>query len=153
MSELIDENLRNKINEEKTIKVIATEGKDNVLHVVFKSSIHAREDGLLEFYELIESSQNNKNLVYSIWHDKEVKISILTKNKESYEIGGTVKRAIVAGAEFEKAYQKVIEDGYKDLSTVWLITPKTIKDTSLIKRADEEEKLHPVFTHLDRLAK
>ncbi len=153
MSDLIDDSLREKINSDDTIKVLATESKDGILHVVFKSSIHAEENGKIIFYELIESSQNNKNLVYSIWHDKEVKISILTKDKESYEISGIVKRAIVAGKEFEEAYQKVIEDGYKDLSTIWVIEPTEVKNTSLAKRAKEEEALHPVFTHLDRIAK
>jgi hypothetical protein len=66
MDIFIDKELADKINAPDTIKAVATVSKDGIPHVVFKGSIKVAEDGRIEFYELIESSKNGKNLVYSI---------------------------------------------------------------------------------------
>lgn len=153
MSKIIDNELKTLINDPSTLKVIASENVDGELHVVFKQSMHVNEAGDLEFYEIIESSQNNKNMVNSIWFDKQVAINILTADKRSFEIKGLVKKAVVAGAEFEKIYTQLTDKGYYDLSTIWRIEPLSVEEKTFSKREEEEKEAHPHFRHLDQLLK
>lgn len=154
MSEVISEELRNIINDPETLKVIASVSVDGDIHVVYKQSLHVNDEGLLEFNEIIESSQNNKNMVNSIWFDKEIAINVLSKDRRSFEIKGVVHKAYIAGAYFEEVYRKVTEElGCYDLSTVWTIKVKSASEKTFAKRAKEEEQLHPSFRHLDRLVK
>lgn len=151
MSLILNEEVKNIINDPSSLKVIASENVDGELHVVYKQSLHVNENGLLEFYEIIESSQNNKNMVNSIWYDKPVAINILSADRRSFEVKGIVQKAYVAGAYFEKKYKELTEKGYYDLSTVWTITIESIEEKTFAKRAKEEEEAHPHFRHLDRL--
>lgn len=140
------------INSPDARKVLATVGKDGIPHVTFKGSFHVTEDGLLEFYEFIESSQTNKNLVYSLWFDKTVAVNVYLEG-ESFLIKGKVDRALVAGREFEKHYNLIQEKKKIDLSTVWKIIPTEIKEESFEKRRKEEAENHPILRHLDMLTK
>lgn len=139
------------LNHPDSIKVLATTDKEGNPHVVFKGSIRAGENGFITYYELIETSQTNKNMVNSIWFNKQIAISVFG-NGVSYQIKGIPYRAIIAGQEFEEAYRQVrahSEDG--DLSAVWLIEPLQVIEESFRKRKEEEEKAHPILKHLDRL--
>lgn len=154
MSQVISEELRNIINDPESLKVIASVNVDGEIHVVYKQPLHVNNDGLLEFNEIIESSQNNKNMVNSIWYDKEIAINVLTKDRRSFEIKGVAHKAYIAGAYFEEVYRKVTEEiGCYDLSTVWTIEVKSVEEKTFAKRAKEEEELHPTYRHLDRLLK
>lgn len=139
------------LNDSDSIKVLATTDKEGNPHVVFKNSLHVREDGYLVYWELIETSQTNKNMVNSIWFHKEVAITV-RKGTVSYQIKGVPYRAIIAGHEFEEAYKQarnISKD--TDLSTVWLIEPTQVIEETYEKRRNEEEKEHPILQHLDRL--
>ena len=139
------------LNDADSIKVLATNDKQGNPHVVFKASLHADEDGYISYWELIETSQTNKNMVNSIWFHKQVAISV-QKDGKSYQIKGVPYRAIIAGQEFEEAYVKarsILEDA--DLSTVWLIEPTQVIEETYQKRKQEEEEAHPILQHLDRL--
>lgn len=153
MSEIINEELKEIINAPDSLKVIASVSVDGELHAVYKQSLHVNEDGNLEFYEIMESSQNNKNMVNSIWFERPVVINVLSKERRSFEIKGVAYKAYVAGAYFEKVYTKLTDKGYYDLSTVWVIKPENVQEKSFAKRAEEERKAHPHFRHLDRLLK
>lgn len=50
-----------------TLKAIATTNHEGVPHITYKESLHI-EDGYIVFYDLIQSSQTNKNLVDAIWY-------------------------------------------------------------------------------------
>lgn len=153
MSTVINDELKTLINDPSSLKVIASVNVDGELHVVYKQSLHVTEDGLLEFYEIIESSQNNKNFVNGIWFDKQVVINVLTADKRSFEIKGNVLKAYVAGAYFEQKYTEVIDEGYYDLSTVWQIEPVSVSEKTFSKRVAEETSAHLHFRHLDRILK
>lgn len=135
----------------QSIKVLATTGRDGNLNVVFKQSLRINEQGYIEYKELIETSQTNKNMVYSIWFHKLVSVNIRNGNK-SYQIKGYPYRSLIAGREFEAAYREVQEKhGKIDLSAVWRIEPVEIREETFDKRRVEEEEEHPILKHLDRL--
>lgn len=153
MSTIISEEWRRRINDPSSVKAVSSINAEGELHVVYKQTLHVLKDGTLELYEIIESSQNNKNFVNAIWFDRPVAINILTTDGHSLEIKGKVTRAHVAGAYFEKVYADLIGEGYYDLSTIWQIKPLLAEEKTLAKRAEEEEQAHPHFRHLDRLLK
>lgn len=139
------------LNAPDSIKVLATTDKDGIPHVVFKGTVRADEKGFITYWELIESSQTNKNMVNSIWFHRQVAVNV-RKGDVSYQIKGIPYRAIIAGREFEEAYklaERISED--TDLSAVWLIEPVEVIEETYKKRRDEEEKSHPILRHLDKL--
>ncbi len=139
------------LQEKDTIKAVASVDRDGNPHVTYKGSLHINGDGNLEFYELIESSQTNKNFVSSIWFKHKVAINILGKDKRSYQIKGTPYKAIIAGREFQKHYNLLqAQFDNIDLSTIWVIEPEEVIEESFEKRRQEEEKAHPLLGHLDR---
>lgn len=139
------------LNDPDSIKVLATTDKEGNPHVVFKGTLHASEDGYITYWELIETSQTNKNMVNSIWFHKQVAINV-RKDKVSYQIKGIPYRSIISGHEFEEAYkqaQKIAKE--TDLSAVWLIEPIQVIEQTYKKRRAEEEAEHPILKHLDKL--
>lgn len=150
---LLSKEIENAVNAPESLKCIASISADGELHLVYKQSLHVNEDGNLEFYEYIESSQNNKNMVNSIWFDQPVVVNVLTEEKRSFEIKGIAKQALIAGAKFERIYRQEIEKGREDLSTVWIIEIQKISEKTLKKRIEEETEKHPHFRHLDQLLK
>jgi hypothetical protein len=136
----------------ETVKVIANVGKDGVPHVAFKDSLRLREDGRIEYDEIIESSETNKNMTASIWFGKSAAIALLTRDRRSFLIKGKIARAIISGREFRERYTAIREKlGDVDLSTVWVIEPVFEREDTLEKRRVEEEDAHPLLRHLDRL--
>ena len=148
----IPEEVRDIINNPESIKVLTTISRDGVPHAVFKGSLKAREGNVLEYLEFIESSQTNKNMVYSIWFNKTVAIAVLFGDK-SFQLKGKVQRAIIAGAEFESRYKEIQKERNIDLSTVYLIDVEEIREESFEKRRTEELEQHPILQHLDLLIK
>lgn len=151
---VISDELKQIISDPETLKVLGSIDKNGVPHVVFKGSLHVNEDGNLEYYELLESAQSNKNLVHSIWFDKKVAFNILSSDKKSFEIVGRPLKSITAGKEFEKAYVAVRDKyGDVDLGAIWIIEPEQIKNESFAVRKAEQEEQYPILKHLDRLYK
>jgi hypothetical protein len=153
MGAVLDEDIGLLLRDPETIAALATTGSDGAVHVAFKDSFSVNEDGNLEYDEVIETSQTNKNLVYSIWFEKTVSISILAKDRRSYLITGRPVHAHIAGRHFREHYTALREKlGDVDLSTVWVIEPISVQEQSFEKRRTEEEEAHPLLRHLDRLA-
>lgn len=149
---MISKELADRINSPSSVKVIGTIGKNGIPHVVFKGSIHVNEEGQLVLYEILESSRNGQNLVYSIWFDKKVVISVLDQGQNSYEIVGHPARCISCGKEFEKVYKEVrAKKGDIDLSAIWIIEPEEVRNETFDVRRQEEENSFPIVKHLDRL--
>jgi len=150
----ISRELADIIADKDTLKVIASIDKNGDPHVVYKGSLSVNEQGYLEYYEVIETSQTNKNLTNSIWFNKKIAINILSKDKKSFQIKGIIYKAITSGKYFEKAYKQLHErPGSPDLSTVWIITPEKIIDESFAVRLKEETERHPHIIHLDKIVK
>ena len=152
MAITISNEVKEIINSPDTLKVLATVSREGVPHVVFKGSIKVNEEGLIEYLEIIESSQTNKNMVNSIWFNKTVAINVF-QNKRSFQIKGKVKQSIIAGRKFEERYIQIKEKKNVDLSAIYLIEPEEIQEESFEKRRLEELEKHPILQHLDRLTK
>lgn len=151
MAVKITQTIKDLFEDPKSRKVLATVDREGNPHAVFKDSLNVTEAGYLTYWELIETSRTNKNMVYSIWFHKPVTVSV-TDGTTGYQIKGIPYRSIIAGKEFEKEYRKVQElYGNVDLSAVWLIEPVEIVEETLEKRRTEEEEKHPILRHLDRL--
>jgi hypothetical protein len=142
------------INRGDTVKALATVDGDGVPHTVFKDAVYADEDGRLISPELIESSETNSNLVHSLWFKRRVALSLLGSDGTSYQIKGTPTHCIVTGPVFERHYRMIREKlGDVDLAAVWIIEPEEIRNQTFRVRIEEEAAAHPLFLHLDRIAK
>lgn len=153
MSVIISQETIAFINSKSTHKVLATTGKDGSPHVVLKESFFY-EDGKLMYLELLEASLTNKNMIYSLWFDKKISINFFDKSGKSIQIKGKPVKAIVAGAVFEKYYEQIqAKDKDSDLAAVYFIEiDDVMEETYQIRRCDYEKK-HPLYMHIDRIAK
>ena len=151
MAIVLTEEIITLINDPYSEKVLATVSPEGEPHVVFKGSLHVNKEGLLEYYELIETSETNRNLVHSLWFNRTVSVNI-RRDKESIQIKAVPERVVTAGKEFEAAYIKLREDGRDiDLSGIWKLEAKEVRVQSFAKRWEEEDAAHPILRHLDRL--
>jgi hypothetical protein len=152
MSVLNDE-IKDLLDRKDVLKSIATISRDGIPHVVYKGSLHM-EDDLIVFDELLESSQNNKNMVYSLWFEKRVSINILDGNRRSFEIIGKPVKVITCGRKYENEYvnlQEHIPDS--ELSGIWYIEPLSVDEKTYTVRKKQQDDEYPVLYHLDRLVK
>lgn len=152
---IISEDVKKIINNPASLKVVATVSRDGIPHAALKGSLHVEEDQLV-FYDFIQSSQVNKNLVNAIWFGGKVAVNVYHENgqeKLSYLITGKPAKCITAGREFEALYVSFQEKYGKemDLSAIWYIEPESIRDESLFSRKAEEEEKFPYIKHIDRL--
>jgi hypothetical protein len=118
-----------------------------------KTAVH--QDGRLAYYELLETSQMQKNLVYSLWFQQPVSVTVIDKEGRSYHLTGKIYRAWISGRDFEEEYKKTLEElgGEADLSTIWLIDVEDFQETSYETRREIENKEHPYLMHWDHIYK
>ncbi|MDR3284032.1 MAG: hypothetical protein LBS97_02510 [Treponema sp.] len=151
----LEEDVIRLINDPETVKAVASADKNGVVHLVYKGSVSVTPEGTIQFLELNETSQTNKNLVYSLWFNRLISITVAGKDRRSYQIKGLPVRTIIAGKEFERQYVAVRErlGGDADLSAVWIIEPREIREeTPAVRRAAERAE-YPLIGHLDRFAR
>lgn len=154
MAEKLSQEIIDAINDPKSIKVIASKDRHGDVHVVAKGSIKVTEDGQIRFLELLESSQNNKNVTYSLWFNQKVAINVITEDRRSYQVKGIPVKAVIHGSEFESFYKQVQElNPDNDLAAVYYIDPIVEKNESYPVRLAEQRKDHPLYMHIDRIAK
>ena len=155
MSNQLSKEIIDAINNPDSIKVVATISKEGIPHVTPKGSLTVDENGRIRFLELLEKSQTQKNLVYSIWFDKYIAINIITPDRKSYLIKGKAYKTINSGKEFIDAYVAVQEKKGKDidLSSIWLIDVESTSEQTFIARREVLETSNPYEIHVDRLAK
>ena len=137
-----------------TTKVLATVNENGFPHAAAKPFIRVDDDGNLLYLELVESSITQKNLVRSIWFNQKVSISVSDGNGESWQIKGKPVKTLITGPVFLHHYRDVRQRlGDVDLSAVWIIEPEEVINENILFRHADEELAHPLFRHLDRLAK
>lgn len=155
MSVQLSEQIVNLIQDEKTIKVVASVGKSGVVDAAIKQSLRINENGDVEFLEILESSDTNRNMIHSLWFEHNISILLFGKNRESYELRGIPVRSIIEGAYFEKEYRRVQKKfrGECDLAAIWVVKVTEIRDKNLKARVQKEQEDYPIIAHLDRLAK
>lgn len=147
------EEIKKIMEDKESIVTISAVGKSGNPYTEISKKLVSREDGRLAYYELLESSQLQKNLVYSLWFNKEVSINVIGKDRKNYTITGKPYRAIIAGHEFEEEYVKAQEEfGEKtDLSTVWLIDVIGLQEDTYEVAKKREEEEHPYLMHMDHI--
>lgn len=154
MSYQFEKNIIALLDDETTIKLLVTTDKSGIPHAVVKQSIRMNDDGNLIYFELLESSRTNQNLVRSIWFNKKVSVALIGRNGESFQIICQPIRSIMNGPVYRKYYVEVQEKlGDLDLAAVWVLQPLEVIDQSFKTKKSEEESKHPYFNHLDRIAK
>lgn len=134
------------------VKVLSTISKDGVPHVTVKGSLHVNGNGEIVLLELLETSQTNKNLTYSLWYNKKAAIGLyIAEEHKSYLIEAEPYKVLIHGSRFEEYYRQVQEAlPQSDLSGVWILRPTSYHDESLFSRIGEETEKHPNIGHLDR---
>jgi hypothetical protein len=145
----LDETVKALLENTGAVKVLASIDKNGMPHVTFKDSIRLNSGGNLEYDEIIESSQTNKNLVFSIWFNKQVAINVLGPDKTSFQIKGIPVKALIYGKKFEERYNKLKAEKGLDLSTIWIIEPHIIIEETFAARRAYEDARHPLLRHLD----
>lgn len=150
MSDIV--NWKELISSNTATIVISAVGKEGIPYseLAIKAEV---KDGRLAYYELLESSQMQKNLVYSLWFDKAVSILIIDQHGKNYQLKGKIYRAWMAGRDFEEEYVEILkEQGEEaDLSTVWLIDIEDAVETTYEVGRIREKEEHPYLMHWDHI--
>lgn len=151
MAEILPAELIEAIQDAETLKSIGTVDKNGVPHIVYKGSLHLNEKNQFVFYDLLENSKVNENLVYAIWFQKKVVIHILTKERKSYEIVCHPEQSVTSGREFEAVYNRIVEkDSENDLNAIWTIVPESVREeTYTVRRAKAREE-YSFLQHIDK---
>lgn len=151
---IIFERFEKTFNSPTTLKVIATENKKGCINIDFRRHLYINSRGCIFLFEKNEYSSLNCNLVYSLWFNKNAVISMMSDTQQSFEIQVKVERAIVSGREFRDACKWLAEE-YElfDLSSVWILEPLEIHDTTNLKQIKNERTEKLMVTHLDRIAR
>ncbi|AYH45570.1 pyridoxamine 5'-phosphate oxidase family protein [Azoarcus sp. DN11] len=142
------------LNDASTIKVLATIDGEGSPHAVVRNELYAAGDGTLILPELLESSPTNRNLLRSLWFDRNVAVSLLAGDGRSFQIKGKALKTHVSGALFQRHYVEARErQGNVGLAAVWVIEPEEAwsEDFGHLRALQEAER--PTLTHLDQLAK
>ncbi len=155
MSIQLSETITALLNDPAGIKALATNDQHGTPHVVYKGSLSVNSEGKIQYLELNELSQTNKNLTYSIWFNRFISINVLAPDRTSYQIKGKPVKAVISGPVFEANYiavrERLGEDA--DLSTVWIIDPEEVREETPSVRRKEERESHPLIGHLDRFVR
>jgi len=150
----VSQELRDLINNAQAVKVLVVLSETGIPLAELKESVFFNEDANIEYLELLEGSQSYKNFTRSLWYDKKVSFLISGENGLSFQIIGKPIKILVSGPLYEKKYIGLREElGDVDLAAVCITEIEEIIDNSFNKKFEEQEKLKPIFKHLDRLAK
>ncbi|MDF2934706.1 MAG: hypothetical protein K0Q90_79 [Paenibacillaceae bacterium] len=148
-----DEQAARLLHDPTATKILVSNDRYGSPQIVVDPTITLNEDGCIVYLELLETSESNSNLVNSLWFKKDVALHV-TDGTVSFQVKGIPTRSIVSGPVFGHYYRQAQNrDPEDDLSTVWIIEPRSLtNETYTVKRQQEREN-HPLTIHLDRLAK
>lgn len=149
------EEIESALQNKESVITISAVGKNGNPYTEVSRKLVLREDKRIAYYEFLESSQLQKNLVYSLWFGKEIAVNVIDRKGKNYSIKAKPYRAVIAGHEFEEEYIKTQEEfGEKtDLSTVWLLDVLEVQDDTYEEAKAREEKEHPYLMHMDHIYK
>ena len=151
MSE-INEELKRLIEDRESIKVVSSLNREGIINSAPKGSLEISGEDELTYVEILESSKSYRNIVYSIWFDKIISVLIVGKDRETYQIHGSVKKILTCGAEYEEYYKKYQNARGFDIAAVVKIKIQDINDLNLAKGIEKQKKEHPFFSHYDSIS-
>jgi hypothetical protein len=142
-----------RFNDEGAIKVLVTLDENGAPHPVCKGSLRYNGESV-ESWEILESSETNRNLTRAIWFDKPIAILLILPDRKAYKFSVRASRNIIAGKAFTRAYEAA-QERFKGrgIAGVWQYEVISVKEETASVRIDEEKTARPYFTHLDQLAK
>ncbi|MCR5724345.1 MAG: hypothetical protein K6G80_04570 [Treponema sp.] len=155
MAEKLTDELKHILTAPDTLAVISAVGKDGNPYSQVPHKIGLWEDGRISVHQLLEKSLLQKNLVYSLWFDRQVSLVLAAKDGSSYHLYLKPYQALVAGREFTREYQQVLSEfgPDSDLSTVWLFDVEAVASASYRDERAKEREEHPYLYHLDHIVK
>lgn len=155
MTEKITEEIKNIINDKRTLAVLSAVGKDGNPYAQAAHKIAVKDDGRIAVHQLLEKSQLQKNLVYSIWFSKKVSLLLTSKDGKQFHLYLKPYQAVVAGREFTKEYKKVLAEygPDSDLSTIWLFDVESFASANYSDEKAREKEEHPYLYHMDKIVK
>ncbi len=140
--------------DKESIKVLASVDEHGVPHVVVKSSLYINEEGQIVYLEFFEKSVTNRNLTHSLWFNRTVAVNVTSRDGRSFQLKGVPYKSLVSGREYLKFYTESEKlDPDNDLVAVYIIEPTEIREQTYQHRIKEEREKHPLYIHLDKLAK
>lgn len=151
MEKILSEKVIALLQDRNTKKALATIDKNGIPNVAFKGSLTVNESGQIEVIELLETSQTNKNLTYSLWFRKYVAITVWGENGEAYEIKGVPVKVHIDGPYYEEKYKEALKrNPANDISGVWIIEPAEVTNQTYAVRKKEQDEKYPILGHLDK---
>ncbi|MDR2506789.1 MAG: pyridoxamine 5'-phosphate oxidase family protein [Candidatus Accumulibacter sp.] len=155
MSAILSSEIIELLNSAETVKVLASVDIQGVPHAVIKGSLHAAEDGKIHLLERFEASTSGRNLTASLWFDRRVAILLFDRDgRKAIQIKGKPLKCHISGPLFLRHYAEIRKrPDNGSLAGVWVIEPEEVIDESFAERKAREQSEHPVFTHLDLIAK
>ena len=155
MAEKLPEEIKKIINDESTVAVLSAVEQDGNPYAQVAHKIAVKDDGRIAVHQLLEKSQLQKNLVYSIWFSKKVSLVLAAKNGERFHLYLKPYQAVIAGREFTKEYIKVLAEygNDADLSTIWLFDVESFASAKYSDERAKEKAEHPYLYHMDKVAK
>ncbi len=147
--------LKEIISNPSTVAVISAVGKDGNLYTQVSSKLQAVSDTRLAFWELLETSQVHKNILYSLWFDKTVVLTLIAPDGTNYVVNLKPYQALIAGQDFESYYNQALEEFGEDtdLSTIWYLDVLSYTEESYQVARKREREEHPYLTHFDHIVK
>lgn len=155
MAITLTDELKDIISDAQTVAVISAVGKDGNPYAQVPHKIAVCADGRLSVHQLLEKSQLQKNLVYSLWFSKQVSLVLAAKDGRRFHLYLKPYQALIAGREFTREYKAVLAEFGQDadLSTVWLFDVESFASATYADERAQEREAYPYLYHLDRIAK
>ena len=153
MSDRVKQEALEALSDQTSLKILATIDDQGAPHLTPKGSLRVEGDQLLH-WEILESSNTNRNLTRSIWFDKPVSALVITTDRRAFRFALKPIRNVVSGKLFTKHYEEAAAKfNGRGIAGVWIYEILSIADQSAKTRIAEETALHPYFMHLDQIAK
>ncbi|MBE5916166.1 MAG: hypothetical protein E7273_04915 [Pseudobutyrivibrio ruminis] len=147
----LNEVIKELISDKESLKIVASQNKEGVINAVPKGSVEVTGNNEITYVEILESGNSYKNIVYSIWFNKPVSITIIGKNKETYLLSGHVQRVLTCGTEYENYYRKYKETKGFDIAAAVKIDIDSVLDLNINELIDKQRKEHPFYIHYDSI--
>jgi hypothetical protein len=131
MGVALPSDLKSALMDPRSIKILSTVNRNGDTHLSFKHSVRLREDSNLEYDEIHDNSENNRNMHYAVWTDKVFLLNVHTWDRRAFKMAVKPKKAIINGEEFKIHCEAFMDNGRAYfVSTVWVLEPLSFIETT-----------------------
>ena len=151
MSAKITDKQKTVIEDKGSYKSVASVSKNGNIELTGYRYTGVDDNGNLLIYQLLQTSQSNRNLTYALWFNKEVTIHFSGSGSEEFTVRGIPVRNIVAGPFFEKKYIELNDEDFEnDLVSIYVIEPSEISENNYEVLRQKERSEWGILGHMDR---